>query len=391
MIKKIVILGSTGSIGTQALDVVSGFNKKEYSIVGLTAHSNIGLLKKQIRKFHPGIAAVWKEKDAFELKAWCGRSGIKSKVVWGMQGLIEAATYSSSNFVLSAVVGSVGIRPLLEAIKRGKRIALANKEALVVAGPILMDAARKYGAEIIPVDSEHSAIFQCLKNEDNRFVKKIILTASGGPFYRVSGERRKKITVREALAHPTWKMGKKISIDSATLMNKGLEAIEASQLFNVALENIEIVIHPQSIVHSLVEFVDGSVIAQLSNPDMRLPIQYALTYPAREASKIKELSLAKTGKLEFGSPDFASFPCLGLSLKAGKAKGIMPAVMNAANETAVESFLKNEISFGEIAKVVKKVMGIHANVRKPKLEQILKADLVARASARKYILKLRKT
>jgi len=387
--KKIVILGSTGSIGTQALDVIKNLPANGYKVVGLSAYSNIGLLKRQLSRFLPQIAAVWKKNDCDALKQWCRSSRIKTRIVWGLEGLLKTARFQGANFVLSAVVGSAGIWPLFEAIKAGKQIALANKEALVIAGSLVMKAARKAKVSIIPVDSEHSGIFQCLKNEQNRFVKKIILTASGGPFYRRGGDSRKKITVQNALAHPTWKMGKKVSIDSATLMNKGLEAIEASRLFGVPLDKIEIVIHPQSIVHSLVQFIDGSVIAQLSNPDMRLPIQYALTYPERKPSRIKELSLPKIKNLEFDKPDFGRFPCLELAIKAGKTGGTMPAAMNAANEAAVAGFLKNEISFGQIPKIVKRVMDTHRNTKDPSLDQIIEADLTARKAVYKYIERIK--
>ncbi|MCX5781416.1 MAG: 1-deoxy-D-xylulose-5-phosphate reductoisomerase [Elusimicrobia bacterium] len=386
--KKVVILGSTGSIGTQALDVARHLIKS-LKIVGLSSFSNILRLKDQIREFRPEIASVWFEKDCIELKSWCRENNLKTEVVFGIEGLIKAAKHHSSNFVLSAVVGSIGIEPLLEAIKSKKQIALANKEALVVAGKLIMDAAKKCGVTIIPVDSEHSAVFQCLKNEKNKFISKIILTASGGPFYKKSKTKHSKVTVAEALSHPTWKMGKKITIDSATLMNKGLEAIEASHLFNVPLKNIEIVIHPQSIVHSLVQFVDGSVLAQLSNPDMRLPIQYALTFPERIKSGVKELSLTRIKKLEFDVPDFKRFPSLELALKAGKTGGTMPAAMNAANEVAVEKFLKKEISFSQIPKVVKKVMDKHLLNKNPNIRQILNSDLNSRKAALKIIKEIK--
>ncbi len=386
--KKVVILGSTGSIGTQALDVARHL-KKGLKIVGLSAFSNISRLKSQIREFRPEIASVWLEKDCIELKSWCRKNNLKTKVVFGIGGLIKAAKHHSSNFVLSAVVGSIGIEPLLEAIKSKKQIALANKEALVVAGKLIMDAAKKYGVAIIPVDSEHSAVFQCLKNEKNKFISKIILTASGGPFYKKNKTKHSKVTVAEALSHPTWKMGKKITIDSATLMNKGLEAIEASHLFSVPLKNIEIVIHPQSIVHSLVQFVDGSVLAQLSNPDMRLPIQYALTFPERIKSGVQELSLTRIKKLEFDVPDFKRFPSLELALKAGKTGGTMPAAMNAANEVAVENFLKKEIAFSQIPEVVKKVMDKHLLNKNPTIRQILDSDLNSRKAALKIIKEIK--
>jgi len=383
--KKIAVLGSTGSIGTQALDVVRKLSRKNYAVTGLSAYSNLKLLKKQILEFRPKIAAVWKREDKKALEKWCKRSGIKIKIVKGIEGLAETACFPGVNVVLTAVVGAIGIRPVLEAIKCRKTIALANKEALVTAGTLIMAEAKKRNVDIIPVDSEHSAIFQCLKNEPKKFINKIILTASGGPFYRTDKAKYRRITVKEALAHPTWKMGKKITIDSATLMNKGLEAIEASRLFDLKMENIEILIHPQSIVHSMVEFIDGSVIAQMSNPDMRLPIQYALTYPERVASSVKKLALNKVKSLNFEAPDFERFPCLRLALKAGRAGGTMPAAMNAANEVAVESFLKGEVSFKAIPEIVKAVMNRHKKINNPSLNKLEETDKLARNSAREYI------
>jgi 1-deoxy-D-xylulose-5-phosphate reductoisomerase len=379
--KKIVILGSTGSIGTQALDVVRS-NPREFSVVGLAGRSNLALLKRQITEFKPRIAAVWSDEDAAELARWCRRHRRGARIVSGLPGLREVARTASAELVLSAVVGSIGLEPLLAAIAAGKTIALANKEALVIAGELIMSEARAHGVTILPVDSEHSAIFQCLKNEKISAARRILLTASGGPFYR-SVKEPADITVADALAHPTWKMGKKITIDSATLMNKGLEAIEASHLFGVGLDRIEIVIHPQSIVHSLVEFVDRSVIAQMSMPDMRLPIQYALTYPARIPSRVPPLDLPLVRTLSFDVPDFRRFPCLELALSAGRRGGTMPAVMNAANEVAVGRFLSGDILFTDIAGIISAVMKKHRTVRRPTLDTIIAADAAARVHAQK--------
>ncbi len=379
--KNIAVLGSTGSIGRQVMDVarnLSSFVK----ISSISAYSNIELIKAQIKEFSPGLVSVWHEKDALELKSWCRRNNRKTKVLSGADGLKAAAVYGPVNLVIAAVVGSAGLEPLISAINAGKDIALANKEALVAAGDIVMKKARQKGVKILPVDSEHSAIFQCIGGSKN--VSRLILTASGGPFYR-SNKAHSKITVEDALAHPTWVMGKKITVDSATLMNKGLEAIEAHHLFGIALDKIDIVIHPQSIVHSLVEFTDGSVLAQMSNPDMRLPIQYAITYPERMKSEVKKLDLPGAEKLEFFKPDFKKFPCLGIALGAAKAGGTMPAVMNAANESAVKAFLEKKIGFDQIPVVIKKVMSAHKVKHGASLAEIIKADSQARVKAEEII------
>lgn len=377
--KKLILLGSTGSIGTQSLDVVRR-SRGAASMVAMSAHSNLELFKEQITEFRPRLVSIWTEESAACLREWCAKKRYKTDVLFGLSGLIETASYKPADLVLSSVVGSVGLEPLLAAIRNGTDIALANKEALVVAGDLIMAAAKKRGVNILPVDSEHSAIFQCLKNEPARAVRRILLTASGGPFYRC-GRQLSKITVEHALAHPTWKMGKKITIDSATLMNKGLEAIEAHHLFGVPMEKIEIVIHPQSIVHSLVEFVDGSVIAQLSTPDMRLPIQYAITWPERSASPLKPLDLASIGSLEFGKPDFERFPCLALALAAGKKGGTLPVAMNAANEVAVNAFLNHKIIFTDIPVVVGAVMKKHHSQARPGIADIVAVDSASRQAA----------
>lgn len=374
--KRITILGSTGSIGVQALDVI-GRLTDQMEICGLSAYANLPLLKEQIKKYRPEVVSVWHEENAKEIKNWAKTKGIKLHVFFGLDGLVETAKYAKADIVLSSVVGSIGLKPLIAAIKSKKNIALANKEALVVAGDLIMSEAKKNKVAILPVDSEHSAIFQCLKNEDSKKIKRIILTASGGPFYKYK-KAHSNIKVAEALAHPTWKMGKKITIDSATLMNKGLEAIEAHHLFNVSLDKIDIVIHPQSIVHSMVEYIDKSVIAQLSYPTMELPIQYALTYPARCDMPLKSLDLANLKKLEFDTPDFKRFPCLKLAIDAGNMGGTMPAVMNAANEKAVTLFLEGRINFTKIAKIIEKVMSLHKVISKPSLDDIFAVDLWAR-------------
>ncbi|MCB4792379.1 MAG: 1-deoxy-D-xylulose-5-phosphate reductoisomerase [Elusimicrobia bacterium] len=380
--KKIVILGSTGSIGCQAINVIKRL-RGEIEIAGLTTYSNLALLKKQIRVCRPQIVSVWKEEQALELNEWCKRNKIKLEILHGLEGLVEIAGCAASDMVLSAVVGSIGLKPLLAAIKSKKNIALANKEALVIAGDIIMAEAKKNKVKLIPVDSEHSAVFQCLKQEDAKTVHKIILTASGGPFYRYNSSHS-DIKVSQALDHPTWKMGQKITIDSATLMNKGLEAIEAHHLFNIGFDKIEIVIHPQSIVHSMVEFIDTTVLAHLSYPTMELPIQYALTYPERCKLPLRRLDLSVIKRLEFDAPDFDRFPCLKLALNAGKISGTMPAVMNAANEKAVRFFLDGKIKFTDIAKIIKKVMSLHKTIENPSLDDIFAADLWAREVTRAF-------
>jgi len=372
--KKIVILGSSGSIGTQALDVIRKLGKKAV-VSGLSAHSNVELFKKQLLEFKPAVASIWYENSAILLRKWCKEKNIRTKIYFGQEGLLKLASLQSANTVLCALVGAAGLIPLIEAVKAGKTIALANKEALVIAGDIVYAEAKKSGAEIIPVDSEHSAIFQCLKGDVHN-AKRIILTASGGPFYK--NKNHTNISVEQALLHPTWLMGKKITIDSATLMNKGLEAIEAHFLFNMPFEKIEIVIHPQSVVHSLVEFVDGSTLAQMSEPDMRIAIQYAITYPQRFESCAKSLDLSKPRILEFFPPDFRRFPCLELALNAGSMGGLMPAVLNAANEAAVELFLNSKIKFTDIAQIVAKVLKGFKNKKNPTLNDILFTDSVVR-------------
>jgi 1-deoxy-D-xylulose-5-phosphate reductoisomerase len=383
--KKIVILGSSGSIGKQTLDLVSKM-KNTISVEGLSVYRNIETLKRQIRRFKPKAVSVQEPSDAENLKKWCKGKNIKIDVYSGHSGLRRLVEMPQADTVISAVVGAAGLKPVVRAIERGKNIAIANKEALVMAGREIMKLAAKKKVSVLPVDSEHSAIFQCCAGEKKSQIKKIILTASGGPFYKYDNDFS-EITVEQALDHPTWKMGKKITIDSATLMNKGLEAIEASVLFDIPVDKIEIVIHPQSIVHSMVEYVDGSVIAQLSNPDMRLPIQYALTYPERTKCNIKPLDFTKAGKLEFYAPDFKKFPCLALAYKAAKKGAAMPAVMSAANETAVAAFLNKSIKFTDIAGIVEQTMKAHKVKKITKIDDYVEADAWARFCAKSLINK----
>ncbi|MCL1972622.1 MAG: 1-deoxy-D-xylulose-5-phosphate reductoisomerase [Endomicrobia bacterium] len=383
--KKIVILGSSGSIGTQTLDLVSKM-KNTISVEGLSVYNNLEILKKQIKRFNPKAVSVQDPSDAETLKKWCKLNNIKTEVYSGHSGLKRLVEMPQADMVISAVVGAAGLKPVIKAIECGKDIAIANKEALVMAGREIMRLAAKKKVVVLPVDSEHSAIFQCCAGEKKSQIKKIILTASGGPFYKYD-KNFADITVEQALDHPTWKMGKKITIDSATLMNKGLEAIEASVLFDMPIDKIEIVIHPQSIVHSMVEYVDGSVIAQLSNPDMKLPIQYALTYPERTKGNIKPLNLAKAGKLEFYEPDFKRFPCLSLAYGAAKKGGTFPAVMSAANEAAVAAFLNKDIKFTDIAAIVEKTMKAHKVKKTQKIDDYVEADAWARIYAKSLIKK----
>ena len=382
--RRVVVLGSTGSIGVNALDVVKRLGSR-YSVVGLSARSNLTLLEKQIRAYQPETVSVWDEKDAATLRAKGIRVNGKPLVVLsGLDGLVNLAEESSADTVLSAVVGAVGLRPLLAALRAGKTVALANKEALIMAGELVMAEARRWNATLLPVDSEHSALFQCLNGEQPKEVRRLILTASGGPFYRYK-KSLDRVTVKQALDHPTWKMGKKITIDSATLMNKGIEMLEASILFGIPLNQVEVVIHPQSIVHSMVEFIDSATIAQLSWPDMCLPIQYALTYPTRTTGHLAPLDLVKAKRLEFFKPDFRRFPCLALARKAGEEGGTAPTVLNAANETAVHAFLAGRVRFTDICRIVEKTLNKHAGTAHPSLDAVLEADGWARRQAEEFI------
>ncbi|GMQ62789.1 1-deoxy-D-xylulose-5-phosphate reductoisomerase [Vallitalea maricola] len=367
--KKISILGSTGSIGKQTIDIVC--KQKDIQILGLTANTNIDLLEKQIELVKPKVVAVMDEQKASILKK---RIGSKVEVLSGMDGLIRVATLEKVDIVVTAVVGMIGIRPTVEAIKASKDIALANKETLVTAGQIIMDLIKEYKVNIFPVDSEHSAIFQSLKGENKKEVSKILLTASGGPFRGKKTEQLKDITKDQALNHPNWSMGAKITIDSATLMNKGLEVIEAKWLFDVAPNQIQVVVHPQSIIHSMVEYNDGSVIAQLGVPDMRIPIQYALNYPKRLENNIRKLDLFKVASLTFEEPDIKTFRCLKLAYRALEEGGSILSVLNAANELAVKKFLENKVRFLEIPEIIEYAMDKHCNIKNPSLTNIFEAE-----------------
>ena len=383
--KQISILGSTGSIGRNALALVSNHREK-FRVVGLTAGRNITLLEKQIRSFLPEVVAVADHAASRELKKRLGRKFASLKVLSGQDGIAETASYAKAEFVLSAIVGAAGLMPTLSAIRAGKTIGLANKESLVMAGNIVSRESKKYRAKILPVDSEHSAIFQCLEGQRKSAIRKIILTASGGPF---TGQKRNMDTISpaDALRHPKWKMGKKISIDSATLMNKGLEVIEARHLFNLPPQKITVLIHPQSIVHSMVEFQDGSLLAQLSVPDMKGPIAYALTYPHRLTDVLENLSLSDIGTLTFQNPDTKRFPCLACAYLALEAGGTMPSVLNAANEVAVNAFLKGELRFSDIPIVIRKTMDHHTVMPDRELDVVIEADRWARKKVEEFIKK----
>lgn len=381
--KRVVIVGSTGSIGQNALDVIRRLRHK-FEVVGLAANKNVKAMIGQIKSFSPRFVAMGQLESSEELKELILRNNLKTTVLNHGDGLESLARLPKSDFVLFGTVGAAGLKPLIAALKAGKTIGLANKEALVIAGDIITRLSRKYRAAVIPVDSEHSAIFQCLKGHQHGKIARLILTASGGPFYKSNIDLR-KITVDQALKHPTWKMGNKITIDSASLMNKGLEAIEAHHLFEVPMDRISVLIHPQSIIHSLVEFEDGSLLAQLSHPDMRLPIQYALTYPSRYPSPVRALDLASVGRLDFQEPNFDRFPCLKLAFEAGKKGGTAPAALSAANEIAVHAFINGEIGFMDIPQIVKKVMVKHRWKMNPSLKDILDVDAWAREESRNFI------
>ncbi len=375
--KHIAILGSTGSIGTQALDVIAA-NADKYKITALAAYQNERLLAKQIEYFKPTIAVIIDKAAADRLvNMYQG----ETKILTGEEGLLEAATFGQTDTVVTSLVGFAGLNPTVAAIKAKKNIALANKETLVAAGELVMSLAKEYNVTISPVDSEHSAIFQCLNGENKQQINRIILTASGGPFREYSTDKMSSVTIEDCLKHPNWSMGRKITVDSATLANKGLEVIEAKWLFGVDYESIDVCVHPQSIIHSMVEFVDGSVMAQLGMPDMRIPIQYALSYPERLPSKFPRLDLTTLSALTFAKPDTVKFPALELAYSAGKKGGTMPCVFNAANEVAVHAFLNGEIGFLDIAKVIRYTMEKHTLITAPSLENIHAADAWARCSA----------
>ena len=371
--KNIVILGSTGSIGTQTIDILDSIDAK---VCAISVNTNIERAEQQARLLQPSLVAVYDEKKASELKIRLADTGIR--VVSGMEGLIEAATLPEADVIVTAVVGMVGLLPTLAAIDAGKDIALANKETLVCAGQIVMKRAREKGVAILPVDSEHSAIFQCLQGAAGNGISRILLTASGGPFFAMSREQMRHVTKEQALNHPNWSMGAKITIDSASMMNKGLELIEAMWLYDVEPDDIDIVVHRESIVHSAVEFTDGSVIAQMGNPDMRLPIQYALTYPARVPCKVPPLDLPRRHNLTFFAPDEEAFPALGLARRAAAARGNLGAVMNGANEAAVDLLLHDQIPFYRIPELVREAMDTVDYLPEITVEDVLESDRAAR-------------
>jgi len=381
MISCVSVLGSTGSIGRQSLDIIS---RMDIRVCALTAGTNVDRMTEQCREFKPQLAVMASEEAARQLAERI--SDLPVKVSWGEDGLIEAAMMPDAECVITAIVGMVGLKPTLAAIRSGKRIALANKETLVCAGELVMAEADKYGVEIIPVDSEHSAIFQCLMgSRDPKQIKRLILTCSGGPFFGMSRDELRSVTKSDALKHPNWKMGEKITIDCATLMNKGLEVIEAMRLYRLPLEQVDVVIHRQSIAHSFVEFVDGAVMAQLGAPDMRLPIQLSLTYPNRAVCPVDPLDLTKCGALTFYEPDLENFPCLALARRCAQKGGNACAAMNGANEEAVALFLADRIGFYDIYELVAKAVDEVPFIPNPTLEDILEADRLARSSVRNQI------
>ena len=373
--KKIAILGSTGSIGTQTLQVVE--EQKDIQVVALSCGRNIRLLEEQMRKFHPRLVSTWEEKDARELRIATADLGIP--VYSGMEGLIETATVPEADMVVTAIVGMLGIRPTIAAMKAKKDIALANKETLVTAGHIIMPLAKECGVHILPVDSEHSAIFQSLQGNEGNAIHKILLTASGGPFLGRTKEELREIQVEDALKHPNWNMGKKITIDSSTLVNKGLEVMEAKWLFGVDLNQIEVVVHPQSVIHSAVEYEDGAVIAQLGTPDMRLPIQNALYYPTRRSLSGKRLDLFELANLTFEKPDLQTFEGLSLAFEAIKRGGNVPTMYNASNERAVELFLERKITYLQITEMIRETMQSCRVISNPTVEEILETEKEAYA------------
>ncbi len=379
--KNVVLLGSTGSIGTSTIKVAEDL-PDQVRLVGLAAGANVDLLSEQAQTFRPRAVSIADENRVAALKE---KLSGDFEVCCGQEGLIQLATMPEADIVLIAIVGTAGLEPALAAIRAGKDIAVASKEILVMAGEIVMREAKQHGVKVLAVDSEHSAIFQCLDGKPNDSIRSIWLTASGGPFRQTPAEDFKDITVEQALKHPSWVMGRKITIDSATMFNKGLEMIEARWLFDVEMARVKVVVHPQSVVHSLVEYVDGSMIAQMSTPDMCLPIQYALTYPERVASDRVQTSLAAIGQLQFEEPDLERFPALGLARRAGETCGTMPAVFNAANEVAVDAFCEKNLSFLGISKLVEAVMDRHDTLASPALQQILESDQWARDEALKLV------
>lgn len=382
--KNVAVLGSTGSIGRQTLEV-AGANPGKLKIKVLAAHVNDALMEEQIEKFCPDIAVLTDEKAAQRLKS---RYSGKTKILAGKEGLLEAVTYDGVDTVLASMVGYAGLLPTLEAIKHGKNIALANKETLVAAGSIVMEAVKKYGVSLTPVDSEHSAIFQSLQGGRKNEVKRLIITASGGPFLGKTKDELADVTLAQCLKHPNWSMGKKITVDSSTLANKGLEVIEAHWLFDMPYDKIDVVVHPQSIVHSMVEFNDGSVIAQMGLPDMRLPIQYAFSYPERYDNAFGQLDFVKAGTLTFLAPDTEAFPALKIAVECGRQGGTLPCAFNAANEEAVYAFLDGKIKYTDIVKTIEHVVAGHKNILQPALEDIENTDAAARTAARGFLKSL---
>ena len=383
--KNLTILGSTGSIGVSTLEIVAA-HPDRFRVVAMTAGKNLELFVRQIRQFAPQIAVVASSGDVPLLKEMCGTLDVE--ILGGMEGLIAAATVDEVEMVVAAIVGAAGLLPTAAAIRAGKDIALANKETLVTAGHLFMDMVQEHGVRLFPVDSEHSAVFQSIEGHRSADIEKIILTASGGPFLNTPAEQFTRVTVRDALNHPNWNMGRKITIDSATMMNKGLEVIEARWLFDVPVEKIDVNIHPQSIIHSMVEYIDGCVIAQLGTPDMKAPIAYALSYPERISTGVKPLDLTQFSGLTFLRPDMDKFRCLGLAYRAINSGESMPAVMNAANEIAVEAFLEGRIGFVQIADTIETTMNAHKPRDLRSIEEVLEADLWGRETAREICREL---
>jgi 1-deoxy-D-xylulose-5-phosphate reductoisomerase len=375
--KRLAILGSTGSIGTHTLDVVAS-HPDQFEVTALAAGNNVDLLQEQVRRFHPRFVAVAGESAARTLARRLGADGVE--VAWGTDGLCRAGADTGADMVVSAIVGGAGLVPTMAALRAGKALALANKETLVMAGELVTAEARARGIRILPVDSEHSAIFQCLENQDASTIRRLVLTASGGPFRTRPAEAFATITPEDALRHPTWAMGKKITIDSATLVNKGLEVIEAQWLFGLPVDQVDVIVHPQSVIHSMVEYIDGSVLAQLGVPDMRLPIQYALTHPARCACPAARLSLEDVGGLTFEAVDRRKFPCLDLAYEAARGGGSWPAVLNAANEVAVQWFLDRRVGFDEIPTIIRKALDAHPHRAIHSVEDVLEVDRKVRES-----------
>jgi len=387
MRKKIVILGSTGSIGQQTLEVIRKYSN-EFEVVGLSGWENTTFLEEQIRFFKPKIAVVKNEYIAKRLKKELSNLD-NIEILWGTDGLVRISTLEEADIIVVAITGIASLIPTFEAVKKGKKVALASKEAMVVAGELLVKETKLGNAKILPIDSEHSAILQCLKNEQKDSVEKIILTASGGALYNLTETALKNVSVEDALDHPTWKMGKKVTIDSATLMNKGLEVIEAKWFFNIPPNKIEIVIHPQSYVHSMVQFIDGTILAQMGEHDMRIPIQYALFYPNRTINNFPRLELTKIGQLTFKKVNFDKFPCIKLSYKALELGGTMPAVLNGANEIAVSAFLNNKINFSAIPLIIQNTMKEHKPKYNPNINDILDADYWAREKALDFCMNVK--